>query len=116
MDSSVNHRCVMCQQEIPQTQKALSYHMLVKHGFDLEDYYEYCVISNRPEELRSQASELKGNYPVELVEGYDTWKNKCVWRCAKCPNFSARLEAGQVTSSIFFSLLFVTKLIDWPGE
>ena len=104
MNYSVNHRCVMCQQEIPQTQKALSYHMLVKHGFDLEDYYEYCVISNRPEELRSQASELKGNYPVELVEGYDTWKNKCVWRCAKCPNFSARLEAGQGTNSIFYCL------------
>ena len=91
----------MCQQEIPQTQKALSYHMLVKHGFDLEDYYEYCVISNRPEELRSQASEPKENYPVELVEGYDTWKNKCVWRCAKCPNFSARLEAGQAVYLFF---------------
>ena len=40
MSSSVEHKCRLCDKGVLQTQKTLSYHMLVKHGFDLEDYYE----------------------------------------------------------------------------
>ena len=43
------HPCKLCGDMVVQTGWALARHMINKHFLDVEDYYEYCVVSNRLE-------------------------------------------------------------------
>ena len=58
--------------------------------------FQYCVISDRPEVLASEVATGQSGvkaHTAEVVEGYDNWKNQCVYKCATCPDFKAKLEA-----------------------
>ena len=55
------------------------------------------MISDRPEVLASEVATGGQTgakaHTAEVVEGYDNWKNQCVYKCATCPDFKAKLEA-----------------------